>query len=88
MKFDFETLELLERSKSEIQHMVVAMAQVTEFLNSFAKSNLLLRDLDVLLNNISEDDRHELFIQSETRKRIHQFITESNNAETPSKTGE
>ena len=88
MKFDFETLELLERSKSELQYMVVRIAQVTEFLKCFEKSNLLLRDLEVLLNNISDDDRHELFIQSETRKRIHQLIAESNNAETPSKTGE
>lgn len=88
MKFDFETLGLLERSKSEIQNMVVRIGQVTEFLKYFEKSNLLLRELEVLLNNISDDDRHELFIQSETRKRSHHLITESNNAETPSKTGE
>lgn len=88
MKFDFETLGLLERSRSEIQYMVVRIAQVTEFLKCFEKSNLLLRDLEVLLNNISEDDRHELFMQSGTCERIRHLTIESNNAETPSKIGE
>ena len=89
MKLDYETFDLLKRCQINIWRLSTKIERIAHLakINDKVRDNLM-REIDVLIKNVSLDDECKLFEESDTFKRHQQLIAELNNIETSPKTGE